>query len=67
MTVCFFYLKLLILQEFYHQAPHIFHCFLVIHECEQVVENHDLEVSEHRIAGVPRAATSNLEQNNRLH
>ncbi|PWA25901.1 hypothetical protein CCH79_00001532 [Gambusia affinis] len=36
---------LLILQEFYHQDPHVFHCFLVTHECEQVVKNHDLELS----------------------
>lgn len=59
MTVCS-YLKLLILQQFYNERPHIIHCFLVVHEGKQVVKNHDLQVCEHRVAGMPRAAASNL-------
>lgn len=59
MNVCS-YLKLLILQQFYYERPHIIHCFLVAHECKQVVKNHDLQVCEHRVAGMPRAAASNL-------
>lgn len=54
------YLKLLVLQQLYHQRPHIIHCLLVTHECEQVVKNHYLEVCEHCVASVPGAAASNL-------
>lgn len=68
-----FYLQLLILQQLYHKCPHIIHCLLVTHEGEQVVENHNLEVCEHRVASVPGAAASNLQHtanpshiNNRL-
>lgn len=57
-----FYLQLLILQQLYHQCPDIIHCFLVAHEGEQVVKDHDLEVCEHRVASVPGAAASNLQR-----
>lgn len=56
-----FYLQLLILQQSYHQCPDIIHCFLVTHEGEQVVKNHNLEVCEHRVSSVPGAAASNLQ------
>lgn len=56
-----FYLQLLILQQSYHQCPNVIHCLLITHEGEQVVENHNLEVCEHRVASVPGAAASNLQ------
>lgn len=60
MKACF-YLQLLILQQLHHQCSHIIHCFLVTHEGEQVVKNHNLEVCEHRVASVPGATASNLQ------
>ena len=54
------HLQLLVLQQADHQRPDLVHRALVAHEGEQVVEDHDLQVREHRVAGVPGAAAGDL-------
>lgn len=54
------YLQLFILQQSDDQTPDITHSLLIIQEGEQVVEDHDLQVGEHRVARMPGAALRDL-------
>lgn len=61
MRVCV-YLQLLVLQQSDDELPDDVHRLLVTQEGEEVVEDHDLQVGEHRVARVPGAAARDLER-----